>query len=287
MATNEAILITGATGQQGGAVARSLLRQGQKVRALTRDPAKAEELRKLGAEVIKGELTDRPSLEAALRGVKKAFLVTLFFEAGLEAEVRQGITMADAAKAAGVDHLVYTSVGSAARNTGVPHFETKWRVEEHIRKVGIPATILRPVWFMENFGAPWLAPMVKSGKVVLPIRTDHRLQMIALQDIGEFAAAAFLRPKDFIGQAIELAGDELTLPEAMKIISQATGKTVVYEQLPDEQSEKTWGHDFAVMFRWFNKVGYNVDIPGLQKRWGIPLTHFKDLVARAAWTKQL
>jgi hypothetical protein len=111
--------------------------------------------------------------------------------------------------------------------------------------------------------------------------------MIALQDIGEFAAAAFLRPKDFIGQAIELAGDELTLPEAMKIISQATRKTVVYEQLPDEQSEKTWGHDFAVMFRWFNKVGYNVDISGLQKRWGVPLTHFKDLVARAAWTKQL
>jgi uncharacterized protein YbjT (DUF2867 family) len=111
--------------------------------------------------------------------------------------------------------------------------------------------------------------------------------MIALQDIGEYAAAAFLRPKEFIGQAIELAGDELTLPEAMKIISQAVGKTVGYEQLPDGQSEKTWGHDFAVMFRWFNEVGYNVDIPALQKRWGIPLTKLKDLVAHAPWVKQL
>jgi uncharacterized protein YbjT (DUF2867 family) len=219
--------------------------------------------------------------------MKKVFLVTTPFEKGMEHEVTQGIIMADAAKAAGVDHLVYTSVGSASRKTGIPHFETKWKVEEHIRKIGIPATILRPVFFMENFASPWFAPMIKNGKLVLPLRSDRRLQMIALDNIGDFGAGAFLRPKDFIGQEIELAGDELTLPEAMKIISQATGKTVVYEQLPDEQSEKTWGHDFAVMFRWFNKVGYNVDIPGLQKRWGIPLTRFKNLVAQAAWIKQL
>ena len=287
MAKNETILVTGATGQQGGAVARPLLQKGQKVRALTRNAAKAEALKKMGAEVVTGSLTDRAAMDAALRGVKKVFLVTTPFEDGLEAEVRQGITVADAAMAAGVDHLVYSSVGSAARNTGIPHFETKWKVEQHIKKIGIPATILRPVWFMENIRAPWLAPMVKSGKVVLPIRPDLNHQMISLDDIGAFAAAAILGSKDFIGQAIELAGDEMTFPESLKLVSQAIGRTVTYERLPDEQSEKTWGHDFAVMFRWFNDVGYNVDIPALQKRWGIPLTKFKDLLAKAPWVKQL
>lgn len=287
MASNEIILVTGATGQQGGAVARSLLRKGQKVRTLTRNPAKAGELKKMGVEVVAGDLTDRESLNAALLGVKKVFLVTTPFERGMETEVLQGITMADAARAAGVDHLVYTSVGSAARNTGIPHFETKWKVEQHIKKIGIPATILRPVFFMENFASPWFFPAIKGGTLVLPLRADRPLQMIALDDIGGFGAAAFLRPKEFIGQAIELAGDEMTLPEAMRILSRASGKTINYEQLPDEQAEKALGHDFAVMFRWFNEVGYNIDIPTLHKRWEVPLTKFKDFVARAAWIKLL
>ncbi len=287
MATKEMILVTGATGQQGGAAARCLLRKGQKVRALTRDPAKAAELKKQGAEVVSGDLTNRASLDVALRGVKMAFLVTTPYEKGIEAEVKQGITMADAAKAAGVEHLVFTSVGSADRNTGIPHFESKWKVEQHIRKIGMPATILRPVFFMENFASPWFLPAIKSGKLVLPLRADRPLQMIALADIGEFAAAAFLRPKEFIGQAIDLAGDEMTLPEAMQLLSKASGKKIGYEQLPDEQSEKAFGYDFAVMFRWFDEVGYSVNIPVLQKRWGIPLTKFKDLIAKAPWVKQI
>ena len=286
MATRETILVTGATGQQGGAVARSLLSQGQRVRALTRTPAKAEALKKQGAEVVVGDLTDRASLDAALRGVKKVFLVTMMLEAGLEAEVKQGITMADAAKAAGVEHLVYTSVGSADKQTGIPHFETKWKVEQYIKTLGLPATILRPVFFMENFGAPWMLPAIQQGKLVLPVRPDRPLQMIALQDIGAFGAAAFLRPKEFIGQAIDLAGDELTFPGALSILSASLGKPIQYEQLPDEQSEKTWGHDFAAMFRWFNAVGYSVNIPALEQRWGIPLTTFKRVVAGAAWAKR-
>lgn len=285
MAMSDTIVVTGATGQQGGAVARSLLRQGQKVRALSRNPAKAEALKKLGAEVVAGDLTNRASLDVALRGAKKVFVVTTPFEAGMEAEVRQGITAADAARAAGVEHLVYTSVGSAHKQTGIPHFETKWKVEQHIQKLGLPATILRPVFFMDNFGSPWMLPAIQQGKLVSPVRPDRPLQMIALRDIGEFAAAAFLRPKEFLGQAIDLAGDELTLPQAAEIIARALGKPVQYELLPDEQAEKTLGHDFAVMYRWFNAVGYSVNIPALERRWGIPLTKFKDLVAAAPWAK--
>ncbi len=287
MLTGETVLVTGATGQQGGAVAHRLLREGQKVRVLTRKKEKTYELQRLGAEVAEGNLTDPISLKAALAGVKKVFLVTTPFEEGMGAEVQQGITMADAARAAGVDHLVYTSVASVDRNTGIPHFETKRKVEQYIQKIGIVATILRPVFFMENFLAPWLLSMIKEGKVILPIRSDCPLQMISLEDIGAFGAAAFIRPKEFIWETIELAGDSLTLPEAIQILSQATEKKVLYAQLPDDQAEGRWGPDFAKMFRWFNEAGYNVNIPGLQARYGIPLTTYKDFVAKAVVSKSL
>lgn len=286
MAANDMVLVAGATGQQGGAVTRALLRQGVKVRALTRNVTKAGQLKGLGAEVVLGDLTNRTALAAALRGVKKMFLLTTPFEAGVDAEVQQGVTAAEVAKAAGVEHLVYTSVGSADKKTGIPHFETKWKVEQHIKTLGLPATILRPVFFMENFGSPWMLPAIQQGKLVFAVRTDRRLQMFALQDIGAFAAAAFTRPKEFIGQAIDLAGDELTLPAALGIISKALGKPIQYELLPNDGLEQAVGHDFAVMFRWFNAVGYSVDIPALQKRWGIPLTTFKDVVAAAPWARR-
>lgn len=283
----ETILVTGATGQQGGVVARYLLQQGKKIRALTRHPAKAEALKKLGAEVAVGDLTDKESLKPALRGIKRVFLVTTPFEAGMEAEVRQGIDMVDAAKEAGVDHLVFSSVGSANKNTGIPHFETKWQVEQHLRKSGLPATILRPVFFMENFTAPWMLPAIQQGKVVLPLAPDRKLQMIALDDIGAFGAAAFIRPKEFLGQEIDLAGDALTMPEALGMIAREIGKPIQYEPLPVEQAEKVFGHDFGVMFRWFNEVGYSVDIPALEQRWAIPLTKFRELVTTEAYQRRL
>lgn len=139
------ILVTGATGQQGSAVANALLQKGKNVRVMTRNPEKAAILAKAGAEVVKGNLTNQTDLQAALRGVQGVFAMSTPFEAGMEEEVRQGVMLADAAKQAGVSHYVYTSVGSAHRHTGIPHFESKWKVEQHIEKVGLPATILRPV----------------------------------------------------------------------------------------------------------------------------------------------
>lgn len=278
------ILVTGATGQQGGAVAKSLLRQGQNVRVLTRNPDKASALAKAGAEVVKGDLTNPSDLQTALRGVRGVFAMSTPFEAGMDAEVRQGKALADAAKQAGVAHYVYTSVGSADRNTGIPHFETKWQVEHHVRQIGLPATILRPVGFMENFGTFFRAGILQ-GTLVLPLRPDTKLQMIAVGDIGEFGAAAFLRPNDFLGQAIELAGDELTMLEVVDHLSRTMGRAIRFQQLPDDQAEAALGHDFALMFRWFNQVGYSVDIPTLRKRYGIPLTTFADVIATAEWAR--
>ncbi|MEE8242244.1 MAG: NmrA family NAD(P)-binding protein, partial [candidate division NC10 bacterium] len=175
------------------------------------------------------------------------------------------------------------SVGSANRNTGVPHFDTKWKVEQHISQLGLPATILRPVWFMENFGTYFLPS--PEGVLVVPLRPDKKLHMIAVQDIGEFGAAAFLRPAEFIGQAIDLAGDEMTPPEVAAHLSRTMGRPIQFQQMPDEQVEATMGHDFAVMFRWLNEVGFSVDIPTLRQRFEIPLTSFTDVIARADWAK--
>ncbi len=287
MVESSAILVAGATGQQGGAVARNLLKRGFRVRALTRNPGQVSELKKAGMEVALGNLTDRPSLDEALYGIKRFFLVTTPFEKGMETEVQQGVTAVKAATAAGVEHLVYTSVASVDRATGIPHFETKWKVEQHIRKSGVPATILRPVFFMENFGSSWLLPSIRNGTLALPVHPNRPLQMIALNDIGEVAATAFANPRDYLGQVLELAGDEKTLPDTLKLLSKRIGKPILYEQMPDERSEKMFGKEIATMFRWFNNVGYDVDIASLRRRYGIVLTRFEDLIAGASWVESL
>jgi uncharacterized protein YbjT (DUF2867 family) len=277
------ILVTGATGQQGGAVARALLARGQKVRVMTRHPEKAASLAQSGAEIVQGDLTNQANLEIALRGAQGVFAMSTPFEAGMEEEVRQGIMLADAAKQAGIAHYVYTSVGSAHRDTGIPHFDSKWRVEQHIRQIGLPATILRPVWFMENFTT--FAKPSAEGVVMLPMKQTRKLAMVALKDIGEFGAAAFLRPNDFLGQAIDIAGDELTMPETAALLTKATGRSIRFLEFPMDQAEAAMGHDFATMFRWFNEIGYAIDISGLKQQFGIPLTTFAEWMKTVDWEK--
>jgi uncharacterized protein YbjT (DUF2867 family) len=205
------------------------------------------------------------------------------FEAGMDAEVRQGVLLADAAKHAGVIHYVYTSVGSAHRHTGIPHFDSKWKVEQHIAKIGLPATILRPVFFMENF-TTYSKPS-PEGVLTMPLRPDRKLAMVALRDIGQFGAAAFGRPKDFLGEAIDLAGDELTIPEVAALFTKFTGRSIRFQEFPLDQVEPAMGHDLATMFRWFNDVGYAIDVPGLRQQFGIPLTSFTEWVKTVEWSK--
>ncbi|HEY3296469.1 MAG TPA: NmrA/HSCARG family protein [bacterium] len=284
---NEPILVTGATGQQGGAVVRALLKEKYPVVALTRHPDKAADLRKQGATVVLGDLTNRDSLDRALQGIRRAFLVTTPFEHGEAYETEQGVKFADACMVAGVQHLVFSSVASAQRNTGIPHFDSKWKVEEHLRRNGIPHTILRPVFFMENFGAPWLLGQVRGGRVSTPVRADRPLQMIAVEDIPKFVVAAFEHPDIYLGKEIDIAGDELRFSEAVQMISKEADRTVLYEPMPESEAEKAYGHDFAVMFRWFNDVGYNVDIDRLEKLYNIKLMRFKDWIKKAPFIREL
>ncbi len=279
------ILVTGATGQQGGAVARELLAAGHKVRAMTRKPEgeAAQALAALGAEVVRGDLDDAASLEAALEGAWGVFAVQNSWEAGIEGEEQQGKRIAQLAKQAGVQHFVYTSVGGADRNTGIPHFDNKYRVEETIRGLGFPShTILRPVFFMDNFLSPWYKPGIDQGNLMIGMDPGTKLQMIAVDDIGKFGRLAFERHAELNGKAIDIAGDEMTLPEAATVIGNAAGKPVQFVSLPIEEVRK-FSEDFAIMLQWFDRVGYDVDIPGTAREYGVQPTSLERWAGAKSW----
>jgi uncharacterized protein YbjT (DUF2867 family) len=264
---DKTILVTGATGNQGGSVVSSLLGGGWGVKAFTRgrDKHKMQILEEMGAQVVTGDFNDRASLDKALKGVYGVFGVLTWHEEGIEAEIRQGETLAEAAKSAGVEHFIYSSVGGAERRTAVPHFESKWKIEKHILSSGLPSTIFRPVFFMYNFNSPNfnLKQSILDGILTLPIRPDKSLQLLAPEDLGAFVRIALENPQDYLGKSIELAGDELTMPEAAEAFSRAAGRHVRYEEMPIE-TVRSFSEEMALMFRWFNDKGYKADIRALR-----------------------
>lgn len=259
------ILVTGASGRQGGAVARNLAAGGWPLRALVRDVEKqtARALKARGIELVKGDLEDRASLDRALRGVYGVFSVQTWAENGVASEVVQGRNLADAAKAAGVKHFIYSSVGGAERRSGIPHFDSKWEIEEHINAIGLPVTVFRPVFFMHNFNAPEIHSSILGGILAMPLRVDRPLQMLAVENLGDFVRLAFEDPNDYIGKAVELAGDEMIMPRAAEIFGKLIGKTVHYVEQPVKDIRR-FNRDIAKMFEWFNEHGYRADIPALR-----------------------
>ena len=258
------ILITGATGKKGGAVLHHLQGRGFSIRILTRHPDKPEARALIGrgVDVVQGDLNDPASLTRALEDVYGVYSVQES-RGGAETEIRQGINLADAANRSGINHLVYSSVGSADQNTGIPHFDSKFRIEEHLRSTGIRYTIFRPVFFMEN----WLGSkeQIEEGILPQPLNPETRLQMIAVDDIGAFVAAAFEHPGHWEGRAIDIAGDELSMAEIAEAFSRSVGREVHYRQVPWDAFEQRAGHEITVMYRWFQNVGYHVDIAGLRQ----------------------
>jgi uncharacterized protein YbjT (DUF2867 family) len=285
MARQEVILVTGATGQQGGAVASHLLAKGYKVRAMTRKPEgeKARALAARGAEIVRGDLDDPESIDRALAGVWGTFAVQNTWEAGVAREEEQGKHFAELARKKGVQHFVYTSVGSAHRRTGIPHFDNKWRIEEVIRALKFPSyTILRPVFFMENFLSPWFKPGIDQGKLMMAVKPSTVLQMIALDDIGKFGLRAFEQAAEMNGVEVDIASDQRPLPQAAQVFSKALGKKIEFVSTPIEEVRK-YSEDYAIMLEWFDRVGYDVDIPALAGKYGIRLTTLDEWASRAKW----
>jgi uncharacterized protein YbjT (DUF2867 family) len=279
VANSQTILITGATGHQGGAVAAALRGKGFDLRAMTRNPESpaAQALSRQGLAVVWGDLDDPASLRRALVGVWGAFAVQNTWEAGVEREEEQGKRFATLAREAGIQHLVYTSVGSAHRRTDIPHFENKWHIEQTVRALNFPShVIIRPVFFMENMVSPWF---LNGDTIYSALRPDTVLQMIAAEDIGQFAARAFTEAARLNGRAIDLAGDALTMPDAAKALSGGLGRRIDYVQIPIEEVRKN-NADFALMLEWFEKVGYDADIRGLEREFGFTPMTFSAWAAR-------
>lgn len=283
--SKDIILVTGATGKQGGAVARRLLKSGYKVKAMTRKPdsEKAGILKGLGAEIVQGDYGDAKSLERALEGIWGVFAVQNTWEAGVEREEEQGKGFAEIARRKGISHYVYTSVGSAHRKTGIPHFDNKWRIEETVRSLKFPySAILRPVFFMENFLSPWLLPGLMHGKLQIGLRPETKLQMIAVDDIGRFGLMLFEHHEKMNGAEIDIAGDEQSMPEAANILGRVIGSKIEFAEVPKAEVRKM-SEDYAIMLEWFEKVGYDVDIPGLRKQYGIDLISLNDWARKVDW----
>jgi uncharacterized protein YbjT (DUF2867 family) len=273
------VVVTGATGKQGGAVVRNLLDRGHEVRAVTRDTtsAKAGALSKAGVTLVRASFEDTAALTKALEGATSLFAMTTPFEVGTQAETRQGISAADAAKAAGV-HLVFNSAGSANRRTGVPHFDSKYAVEEHISRIGVRATVLAPVYFMENlyFGKEQLA----KGVYASPLPPTRPLAQVAVADIGAVAVRLLEDPDRFAGKRFDLGGDELTGNEVIAILSRVTGRPFTYFQVPLDVIRQRMGEDGTRMYEWFDRVGYTFDRAALRREF--PEVAFHDF---ESWAK--
>ncbi|WP_112134285.1 NmrA/HSCARG family protein [Glycomyces dulcitolivorans] len=253
------IAVFGATGQQGGAVVDALEARGAQIRALVRDPGSeaARALAERGIELARIDLDAPATVRSALEGVDAFFFMTTPGRDRQAAnEIRQGTVLADGA--AGVPHVVFSSVGGAERHTRIPHFESKRAVEEYLLERGVPAVFVRPVFFMENL--TFMGAAIENGEVVvrLPLPADVPLQMVAVRDIGTAAAAALLEP-DAVDGSIEIAGDERTGPQIADAIGEHTGLPARYEALPLSVLGDADSHR---MFEWFAEdPAYQADIP--------------------------
>src|SRR5260370_9350758 len=212
MTNDRTVLITGVTGNQGGAVAQALEGSGFYLRGLTRmqDGERAAALARQGVDIVKGDLDDEATLRRALAGAWGVFSVQNTLEAGVEREEAQGKRLATLAREAGVEHYVYTSVGSAHKRTGIPHFDNKGRIEETLRGLRFPShLILRPVFFMENLLAPF---SLQGSTLAWALGPGTKLQMIAVDDIGWFGARPFTDAAALNPRQIALAADVRTMP---------------------------------------------------------------------------
>ena len=286
MAQSKLVLVTGATGKQGGACVEALLTRGHRVRALTRNSASpaANQLRERGVDIAVGDFTDRDSLVRAARGADAVYAMSTPYEQGSEQEIAQGITITDAARAVRIAHFVYSSVASANRGTGIEHFDGKYSVEKHIQASGVPYTIVAPVFFMENMLQPWTLPSLRQGKLAMALPASRSLQQISVADIGAFVAAVIERGDTVFSRRFDIAGDELTGEEAAVILSKVTGREFRYEGFPPAVL-RAQSEDMALMFEWFDRTGYAADIKSLRRDFPDVTWHtFEEWARKQDWS---
>jgi uncharacterized protein YbjT (DUF2867 family) len=254
MTENKTIFVTGGTGNQGGAVARNLAKQGFKVKVLTRNinSAKALNLKKLNIELVKGDLNDANTYREHLRGAYGIFSVQTF-ENGVDKEINQGITLATLGREFRTEHFLYSSVFGAHLNTGVAHMDSKIKIENYIKQTGMPFTIIRPTSLFENFLIPQVKKGILKGKLVQPIGRDTIQQYIAAEDIGKAAAKIFLNSNEYLGRIVPLASEQMSTWEVADTFSKMLNKKIEYKKLPAIITRLFLGKDLYKMFKWINE----------------------------------
>jgi uncharacterized protein YbjT (DUF2867 family) len=281
------ILVAGATGQQGGAVAHSLLKRGFRVRGLSRTPSKKPTGLDERIQWVQGNLQEAESLDTALRGADGFFLVTTPFTPGaqatpdVEGEVRSGVVALEAAKRAKTPQVVLSTVlglRGLTQPIGIPHLDSKLQIEQKARSLGLPITLLRPAFFMENFFQPWTLGPLRAGFVSAPVKPGTRIPMVSVRDIGEIAARAFVEPKRRIGSEVDLASEAKTYPEAVASLAHRLGAKAQFVEMSDADGMRFLGPDMLKMFRGFDRGVPLVDVASLEREWDIRLTQFDDLV---------
>jgi uncharacterized protein YbjT (DUF2867 family) len=261
------IAITGVTGSQGGATARSLLRDGWRVRGLTRNTgsAGAMAMAAAGVELVQGDMGDRTALDRLFAGAHGAYGVTDFFRNGIVKEVEHGRLIAEAARDAGVEHVVFPSVGLAERNSGVPYLEAKWAIEKHLERAGVPLTVIRPTLFLEDLVELRYAAPVWWGTVRRLVGPDKRLLWIAVADVGAIAARVFASPETFIGQKLTLAGDFRSFTEAREIFKRVDGKAPLALPLPVWLTRRLVNADLVPMWEWLGRNPIEGDVEAIRR----------------------
>ena len=280
------VLVVGATGNQGGATVDHLLTADRDftVCGLTRTPNSeaARALADRGVDVRRGNLNDQETLRPAVEGVDAVVIVTNIWTAGFDQSVRHGKNIADVASNSGVNHIVFSGAGYHDRDLGVAALEPGGEVERYIRSLDVSATFVRPVWFMHNLEPAF--EDVLDGTLALPIEDGVPLQMIDVDDVGRVIARIVATPGEFAGEGFDLAGDEHTLAEMARILSEVTDADVDPFTAPIEEARKEMGEEMAELFQWFNDKGYAVDIADLERRFGFEFTRFREYLEKNRWT---
>jgi uncharacterized protein YbjT (DUF2867 family) len=254
MAKTKTIAIVGATGSQGGGLVRAILQDSGapfRVRALTRHPGsdRAGELARLGAEVVEADLDDLESLKRAFRGAHGAYCVTNYWEhISPERELTQANNLAEAAKAAGPQHVIWSTLEDTREwvplgddrmptlqgKYKVPHFDAKGEANRFFTDLGVPTTFLLASFYWDNLIHFGMGP--KPGPdgvlaITMPMG-DKKLPGIAAEDIGKCAYGVFKRGRDYIGRTVGIAGEHLTGKEMAAALSRALGKEIRYNDVP-------------------------------------------------------
>jgi uncharacterized protein YbjT (DUF2867 family) len=278
--------VVGVTGNQGGVTVDHLLAADRDfaVRGLTRTPTSdaARTLAERGVDVREGNLNDKSTLRAAVEGVDAVVIVTNIWTAGFDASVRQGTNIAAVAAEAGVSHVVFSGAGYHDRELGLAALDPAGEVEAYIRSLDVPATFLRPVWFMHNLEPAF--ETVLDGTLALPVETDVPLQMLAVDDVGRTIRRVLTAPDEFVGEGFDLAGAERTPAEMARILSEVTGTTVQPVAVPIEDARAEMGDEMAELFQWFNDEGYSIDVERLERRFGFEFTGFREYLVTNGWT---